>query len=157
MWGADVHTAHGGSHRSRRRPLRYARGDRARERAAIVAATIDFRVANVMEYDPPAEGPWDLVVLSETIYYPGWLYAFFNIAWLAVQLFMATRAGGRLLLANTQGDMKDYFVRPWLIRTYRDLFLNVGYHLETEEICRGTKHGVDLGILMPLLTKDPQS
>jgi SAM-dependent methyltransferase len=130
---------------------------RARQRADLVSAAVDFRVANVMEYDPSAEGPWDLVVLSETIYYIGWLYSFFDVAWLAMQLFMATRGGGRLLLANTQGCVDDYLVRPWLIRTYRDLFLNVGYHLETEQICRGTKHGVDLEVLMSLFTKLPET
>src|SRR5262245_15162801 len=29
--------------------------------------------------------------------------------------------------------------------------------LETEEICRGTKHGVDLEILMSLFTKGPEA
>ena len=35
---------------------------------------IDFRVANIMQYNPRAEGPWDLVVMTETIYCLGWLY-----------------------------------------------------------------------------------
>ena len=125
---------------------------RAREKT-MSSAAIDFRVANVMEYDPVREGPWDLVILSETIYYLGWLYSFFDVAWLASQLFAATRLGGRLLLANTEGCMDDYLVRPWLIRTYRDLFVNVGYELMTEEIYRGIKHGVELEVLMSLFTK----
>ena len=37
---------------------------------------VDFRVANIMEYDLQDEGPWDLIVMSETIYYLGWLYSF---------------------------------------------------------------------------------
>ena len=64
----------------------------------------------------------------------GWLYSLFDVAWLACQLLNATRAGGRLLMANTCGGVEDYLLRPWIIRTYRDLFLNVGYHREVEEI-----------------------
>src|ERR1051326_4146287 len=64
-------------------------------------ASIDFRVANIMDYDLHAEGPWDLIVLSDTICYLGWLYSFFEIGWLASQIFAATRDGGYLLLANT--------------------------------------------------------
>jgi len=40
----------------------------------------DFRVASIMDYNPRDEGPWDLVVMSETIYYLGWLHPFFDIA-----------------------------------------------------------------------------
>lgn len=108
---------------------------------------VDFRAANVMEYDPHAEGPWDLIVMSETIYFMGWLYTFFDVAWLAARLFTATRSGGRLLLANTKGGIKDALLLPWLIRTYRDLFLNVGYCLEAEETFRGQKNGADLEVL----------
>jgi len=125
-------------------------------RARTVTAgleTIDFRVANIMEYDPRGEGPWDLVVMSETIYYLGWLYSFFDVAWLAVQLFAATRPGGRLLMANTYSGVGDYLVRPWLIRTYRDMFVNVDYLLENEETFRGTKNGLDLEVLISLYTK----
>ena len=46
---------------------------RAREALAGTPA-VELRVANVMELDPEAEGPWDLVVLAETAYYLGWLY-----------------------------------------------------------------------------------
>ncbi len=129
----------------------------ARARAAgtdLVAA--DFRVANIMEYDPRAEGPWDLVVMSETIYYLGWLYPFFDVAWLAAQLFAATRVGGRLLMANTYGGGEDYILRPWVIRTYRDLFLNVGYRIEVEELFRGIKLGVTLEVLISLFAKVPE-
>src|SRR5436309_25653 len=35
---------------------------------------VEFRVVNVMDYEPKAEGPWDLIVMSETVYYLGWLY-----------------------------------------------------------------------------------
>jgi len=125
---------------------------RARE---LQLAMVDFRVANVMEYKPRAEGPWDLVVMTETIYYLGWLYAFFDVGWLASELFAATRNGGQLLLANTQGgaEVDDALLLPWLIRTYRDLFVNVGYQLETEEMFQGTKNGVDLEVLISLFVK----
>lgn len=119
----------------------------AREAAAGLDA-IDFRVANVMDYDTHAEGPWDLVVMSETICYLGWLYPLFDVAWLASELFSATRGGGRLLMANTCGGVQDYLLRPWIIRTYRDLFLNVGFQLEAEEIFHGTKHGADIEVLI---------
>ena len=124
----------------------------AREAAAGLG-TIDFRVANVMDYDAHAEGPWDLVVMSETICYLGWLYPLFDVAWLASELFSATRPSGRLLMANTCGGVEDYLLRPWIIRTYRDLFLNVGYHLEAEEIFHGTKHGVDIEVLISFFGK----
>ena len=115
----------------------------------------EFRAANVMEYDPAAEGAWDLVVLSETIYYLGWLYSFFDIGWLSFQLYTATSDGGRLLLANTFGGGDDYLLRPWVIRTYRDLFVNVGYRIESEEIFRGVKSGTDIEVLISLFTKSP--
>jgi SAM-dependent methyltransferase len=126
--------------------------DRGRAAGAGPGA-VDFRAANVMEYDLRAEGPWNLVVMSETIYYLGWLYSFFDVSWLAEELFAATRDGGRFLMANTYGTAKDYLMRPWLIRTYRDLFLNVGYRLEAEEIFRGAKNGIAFEVLISLLTK----
>ena len=74
----------------------------ARARAAVDGRPgVDLRVANVMELDLAREGTWDLVVLTETAYYLGWLYPMFEIGWLAHSLHEATRAGGRLLLANT--------------------------------------------------------
>src|SRR5437867_3259580 len=71
---------------------------RARESMGTISG-VDLRVANIMDYDLSAEGPWDLVVMSETISYLGWLYPFFDVAWLAAELFAATQDGGRLLLA----------------------------------------------------------
>ncbi len=115
--------------------------------------SIDFRVANILDYKLSAEEPWDLVVMSETIYYLGWLYSFFDVAWLAAEIFAATRARGRLLMANTCGGVQDYLLRPWIIRTYHDLFLNVGYRLESEEMFRGTKDGADLDVLISLYLK----
>jgi SAM-dependent methyltransferase len=122
-------------------------------RAAAGLEAIDFRVANIMDYDPHADGPWDLVVMSETICYLGWLYSLFDVAWLGCQLLSATRAGGRLLMANTCGGLEDYLMRPWIIRTYLDLFINVGYHREVEEAFHGTKNGVDIEVAISLFTK----
>jgi len=51
------------------------------------------------------------------------------------------------------GGIKDYLLRPWLIRTYRDLFLNVGYTVEYEETLRGEKDGAELDVLITLLTR----
>jgi SAM-dependent methyltransferase len=121
-------------------------------------AAADFRVVNIMEYDVCAEGPWDLIVLSDTICYLGWLYSFFEVGWLASQIFAATRDGGYLLLANTLGAIDktdDILFLPWLIRTYQALFLNVGYHLEREEIFRSTKHDATVDVLISLLVKAP--
>jgi SAM-dependent methyltransferase len=121
--------------------------------AGFANAMVEFRVANVLDYDLEVEGSWDLIVMSETIYYLGWLYPFFDVGWLALRLLDATCAGGRLLMANTCGGVKDYLLRPWLIRTYRDLFLNVGYTLETEEVFRGAKDGVPLEVLISVFCK----
>lgn len=126
--------------------------DRARA-LSTGPAGVDFRVANIMEYKPQVDGPWDLILFSDTICYLGWLYPFFDVAWLAVQLFEATRRGGRLLLANSMGENDDWLLRPWLTRTYRDLFVNVGYTIETEEVYKAAKKGVEFEVLMTLYHK----
>ena len=115
-------------------------------------ASVEFRVADIMEFDVEAEGPWDLVVLTETAYYLGWLYPLFDVAWLAHSLFRATKPDGRLLLANTISS-ENGIMSPWLIRTYRDLFVNVGYVVQAEEMLRGTKETVDFEILLSLLRR----
>jgi SAM-dependent methyltransferase len=112
--------------------------------------TVAFRNENVMDFNLDDGAPWDLIVLTETIYYLGWLYSFFDIAWRASELLAATSPRGRLLLANTFGVIEDPLVRPWIIRTYRDLFVNVGYELEAEEVLRGEKSGVELKVLISL-------
>jgi SAM-dependent methyltransferase len=116
-------------------------------------ATVEFRVANIMDTDPNIGGPWDLVVMAEMIYLLGWLYPFFDIAWLASQLFSATAEGGRLLLANTTYGMEHPLLLPWVIHTYHDLFRNVGYRTESEETLRGVKDGVELEILISRFVK----
>ncbi|MGH8065609.1 MAG: class I SAM-dependent DNA methyltransferase [Candidatus Entotheonellia bacterium] len=126
--------------------------DRARALGAS-RTVVDFRVANVMDHKPQVDGPWDLIVFSDTMCYLGWLYPFFDVAYLAVQLFDATRQGGQLMLANSIGKGEDWLIRPWLTRTYRDLFVNVGYTIETEEVFKGTKKGEDFEVLMTLYNK----
>jgi SAM-dependent methyltransferase len=111
---------------------------------------IDLRVANIMDFDVAADGPWDLIVFSETIYCLGWMYPMFDVGYLVTRLLQSMRAGGRLLLANTYGAEKDWLLRAWLIDTYRDLFRNVGFRLEREETFCGTKQGVEMKVLMSL-------
>jgi SAM-dependent methyltransferase len=116
------------------------------------AKGITFEVVNIMEYDPVAAGAWDLIVMSETIYYLGWLYSSFDVAWLAMRLFEATREGGRLLMCNTEsGD--DYLLLPPIIRTYRDLMLNVGYRLAAEDRLRANKSGHEVEALVSCYVK----
>src|SRR3990172_2005201 len=143
------------SRRCRARPNASLSGGGGAEAAGGGHGTVEFLATNIMDYDPRSEGPWDLVVLSETIYYLGWLYSFFDVAWLSSELFAASGRGGRLLMANTCGGGDDGLLHPWLIRTYRDLFLNVGYRLEIEEVFRGTKNGVDFEVLISLFAKAP--
>jgi hypothetical protein len=90
-------------------------------------------------------------VISETIYFLGWL--FFDVSWLASEMFEATRPGGEILLANTQFETGEPLLRTSIIRTYRDLFLNVGYELNAEKIVPGEKHGVSFEVLMSLFRK----
>jgi 2-polyprenyl-3-methyl-5-hydroxy-6-metoxy-1,4-benzoquinol methylase len=117
---------------------------------------VEFRVGNIMDYNLREEEPWDLIVMSETVYFLGWLYSFFDVSWLAAELFDATRPGGQMLLANTQFETGEPLLRPCIIRTYRDLFLNVGYELNAEKSLPGVKHGVSLEVLMSLFRKvDP--
>lgn len=126
---------------------------KAIDRAGVEGGVIDFRAADIMKFDLATEGPWDLVVMSETIYCLGWLYPFFDVGWLAKELLATTRGDGRLLLANTYGGENDHLLRPWLIHTYRDLFRNVGYKIKSEEVFQGVKDGVEMKVLMSLFIK----
>jgi hypothetical protein len=56
-------------------------------------------------------------------------------------------------LANTQVGAGEPLLLPWIIRTYHDLFLNVGYELRNEEIFRAQKSGVDFEVLISLFCK----
>jgi predicted TPR repeat methyltransferase len=127
--------------------------NRARAIPCQSDGAIDYRVADVMQYDMASGGPFDLIVMTETIYYLGWLHSFFDVGWLAHQLFEATREGGRLLLSNTRSDSADYLMRPWLIRTYHDLFANTGFHIETEHAYADTKDDIDFEVLTSLFCK----
>ena len=119
---------------------------------------VEFELANVMDFDVQGAGPWDLIVMSETLYELGWLYPLFDIGWLAAELLAATRDGGRLMMANTYGREGEEAVKHWLIDTCRDLLLNVGYQREAEEIVHGTRNGLEYRTLVTLFTKrkDPE-
>jgi 2-polyprenyl-3-methyl-5-hydroxy-6-metoxy-1,4-benzoquinol methylase len=119
---------------------------------------VEFRVGNIMDHNFREDEPWDLIVMSETIYFLGWLYSFFDVSWLASEMFEATRPGGETLLANTQFETGEPLLRTPIIRTYRDLFLNIGYELNAEKIVPGEKHGVSFEVLMSLFRKvDPMA
>ena len=100
-----------------------------------------------------SDPPWDLIEMNETIYYLGWLYSFFDVAWMANDLYRATQPGGIFLMANTYGEISDYLIRPSIIRTYRDLFVNVGYVVKTENTFCGKKDNVMLETLMTVFVK----
>ena len=114
---------------------------------------VEFQAGNIMDHNFRDDEPWDLIVISETIYFLGWLYSFFDVSWLASEMFEATRPGGEILLANTQFESGEPLLRTSIIRTYRDLFLNVGYELTAETMLPGEKHGVYLEVLMSLFCK----
>ena len=122
---------------------------------AVLARGVEYRVANVMDLNLREQGTWDLVVMTETIYYLGWLYPFFDLAWLTSELHAMTRPGGLVLLANTLGgeNCDDALLMPTLIRSYRDLFVNVGYAALREETFTGDKDGAQLQVLMTLLRR----
>lgn len=127
--------------------------ERAKENlAGVDPKTIDFRVGNIMHFDVGAQGPWDLIVFSETIYSVGWLYPFFDVAYLAMKLLNALAPGGRLLLTNTEDD-NNWLLNPGIIRTYRDLFRNVGHTIVFEDYFRGVKSTVDMRVLVTLFEK----
>lgn len=124
---------------------------RARAEAAPGGGTVEFVVANAMDHDFAAGGPWDLIVLAETVYSLGWLYPLFDLGMLASELKDALAPGGRLLLSNTYGAERDWLMRPFLIDTYRDLFVNVGLAVERETVFTGVKDGEEFRVLTTLL------
>jgi SAM-dependent methyltransferase len=125
----------------------------SRARSVPAPPGIEWRAGNAMDMNFSAEGPFDIVVLVETVCYLGWLYPFFDVAWLAHALLEASAPGGRLLLANTKGDIGDALLLPWVIDSYRDLFRNVGWRVVHEETWRGRKNGVALDVLITLLER----
>jgi predicted TPR repeat methyltransferase len=114
---------------------------------------VEFRVENAMDRQWHAEGPWDLFVFNDTICYLGWRYSFFDVAWFAHEVYEATAPGGRYLMANTMNEQGDYLLLPFVVRTYRDLFLNVGFRLENEDTFTGTRNGVEFKVLESLFAK----
>ena len=72
---------------------------------------------------------------------------------MANELHRATQPGGTFLIANTFGEISDYLIRPWIIRTYRDLFVNAGYVVKTEDTFCGKKDNVMLETLMTVFVK----
>jgi SAM-dependent methyltransferase len=116
---------------------------------------VEFRAANAIDHDTwVAEGPWDLVVFNDTICYLGWRYSFFDVAWFARHMVDAVAPGGRLLMANTMNEEGDYLLLPFLTYSYRDLFKNVGFRLEKEELFRGMRNGVEFKVLETLFARD---
>jgi SAM-dependent methyltransferase len=124
------------------------------EKAKASLPGVDFRAENIMEFDVRADGPWDLVVMTETVCYLGWLYSYFDVGWVFSEIYGAVAPGGRLLLANTQGCASDLLTLPWIIRGYHDMMVNVGFRVEREEIRVDCKNDVDLEVLISLLVKD---
>jgi SAM-dependent methyltransferase len=124
------------------------------EAARASVPGVDFRVANVMDFDVRADGPWDLIVVTETVYYLGWLYSYFDVGWVFSEIYAAMAANGRLLLADTQGCATDMLTLPWYIRGYHDLMVNLGFRVEREEVRMDRKHDVGLEVLITLLVKD---
>lgn len=126
--------------------------ERARGQPVVTGAgNVEFVVANAMEHDFVAGGPWDLIVLTETVYSLGWLYSLFDLGMFALHLRESMAAGGRLLLSNTYGAERDWLMRPFLIDTYRDLFVNVGLSIESESVFEGAKDGESFRVLATLL------
>ena len=128
--------------------------ENAVERARTLGpATVDYRVANALNVDLVAEGPWDLVVLSDTMMHLGWLYTFSEVSRFAMQLFESVTVGGRCLLGNSILVDDTGLATPWLIRTYHDLFRNVGFELEREELFEGEQANEWLQVVLSLLAK----
>jgi predicted TPR repeat methyltransferase len=123
------------------------------ERRLAAVPQVKFRMANIMEYGFTEDGPFDLIVMSETIYYLGWLYPFFDLAWLSARLYEALNKDGLLLLANTFGLAGDYLLLPWIIRTYHDLFRNAGYKIERESTFHGVKDETEIDVLITLFRR----
>ncbi len=102
--------------------------ENAIERARRLALeNVDYRVADAMDFDLVDEGPWDLVVLSDTIEHMGWFYTVSEVARFAMQVFESVAEGGRFLLGSWILIEENGIATPWLVRTYHDLFRNVGF------------------------------
>jgi SAM-dependent methyltransferase len=125
---------------------------RAREATAGLN-NVDLRVADAVELDLAADGRWDLVTLGDTISSICWSRTFVEVACFAASLFIATAPDGRVLIADACGGIDGPEHRPWTVRTFTDLFLNVGYQLETAEVFENMKDDVEIRVSMSLLHK----
>jgi len=123
------------------------------KRAGDTPANVSFEVADIMEYDLHAEGPWDLVVASEMWPYLGWMYSFYFVGWLASEIFAASASGARLMMVDTSSGAEDELLEPWLIATYRDLMQNVGYEREGETRLQGEEAGSEFEFLLTVFIK----
>jgi SAM-dependent methyltransferase len=125
--------------------------DRAK---TLALPNVEFRVANAMDHETwVQEGPWDLIVFNDTICYLGWRYTFFEIAWFARQMKEALAKTGRLLMANTMNEEGgDYLLLPFVTLSYRDVFRNVGFKLETESRFAGERNGVAFTVVETLFS-----
>ncbi|HYH64282.1 MAG TPA: hypothetical protein VD866_06250 [Urbifossiella sp.] len=57
-------------------------------------------------------------------------------------------------MADTLGELhSDWLLRPWLVRTYHDLFRNVGFRVRSEDVFRGAKNDVERECLVTLYEK----
>ncbi|MCU0764878.1 MAG: nodulation S family protein [Burkholderiaceae bacterium] len=119
-------------------------------RSRTTATNVEYVQANAMEWKEGLAGDWDLVVCAETMCYLGWLYPFFDVAYFAHCVFEGTRPGGRLLLANTCGGVEDWLLRPWVIRTYHDLFRNAGFAVVEDTVFSGDKNGASIEAMITL-------
>lgn len=117
-------------------------------------ANVEFRVVNALAKGwGDEEAPLDLISFNDTIHYLGWRYTFFDIAWLAHRMFEALAPGGRLLMANTENKSGDYLLLPFLVRSYRDVFVNVGFRVEREQEFRDANKGVEYTVLASVFTR----
>lgn len=119
-------------------------------RQRTTSANVQYVRENIMQWKSGLAGPWDLVICAETVCYLGWLYPFFDVAWLAHCIHEGIRPGGRLLLANTCGGVQDYLLLPWIVRTYHDLFRNAGLAVVRDTVFRGNKNGADIEAMITL-------
>ena len=99
-----------------------------------------------------SERPHELQISVQSIA-GGTLYPFFDVAWFAHCVHEGTRPGGRLLLANTCGGVEDYLLKPWIIRTYHDLFRNAGFAVLSDTMFRGNKNGAEIEAMITLFER----
>lgn len=125
---------------------------RARE-TCVGFPNIEFRVANIMDFDVAAEGPFDLIVLSETIYYLVVAYGADDVASQVKRLYAATKEGGSMLMANGLLKHERRTGEASTATTYRDIVLQCGFKLEREEIFWHTRDGERHGALMGVFRK----